>query len=297
MTKDTQSSMHNESPSGEQPSSQKGNKRNWPTDPFKDFFEDSEVVEEVTHNGETERRRGIYLLPNLFTTGALFAGFFAVVSAVKGDFSTAAIAIFVSMVLDGCDGRVARMTNTQSAFGAEYDSLADMLSFAVAPAVLAFSWSLHSLGKFGWICAFVFVAGGALRLARFNVQLAQTDKKWFVGLPSPSAAAIVASCVWSFHNFEVHSQMLDFLIGILVALGGILMVSNIRYYSFKEVDFRGRVPFVALLVVVLAFVVISIQPSVVLLILFGGYALSGMIVALIRGTRLRAKQRKRRERN
>lgn len=275
----------------------RASRRNRPRDPFKEFREDTEIVEEVFHNGEKVRRKGVYLLPNLFTTGALFAGFFAVVSAVKGDFSTAAIAIFVSMVLDGCDGRVARMTNTQSAFGAEYDSLADMLSFAVAPAVIAFSWSLHSLGKAGWICAFIFVAGGALRLARFNVQLAEVDKKWFIGLPSPTAAAIVASCVWSFHRFEIHSMALDWTIGAIVALCGILMVSNIRYYSFKEVDFRGPVPFVALLIVVFAFVVISIQPSVVLLVAFGGYALSGMLVAIVRGLKLRSKKKKRRSRH
>ncbi|ANF59228.1 CDP-diacylglycerol--serine O-phosphatidyltransferase [Halotalea alkalilenta] len=256
-----------------------------PSDPFRDFREDTEVVEEVVQDGKTVRRKGIYLLPNLFTTSALFAGFFAVVSALNNDFSTAAIAIFVSMVLDGFDGRVARMTNTQSAFGAEYDSLSDMLSFGVAPAVVAFSWSLQSLGKFGWICAFIFVAGAALRLARFNVQIGSVDKKWFIGLPSPSAAAMVASCVWAFDSFEIDAFAFDLLMALIVAVMGILMVSNIRYYSFKEIDFRSPVPFVALLAIVLAFVVISLQPSVVLLILFSGYALSGPIMALVRNVR------------
>ncbi|MGJ8525651.1 CDP-alcohol phosphatidyltransferase class-I family [Halomonadaceae bacterium LMG 33818] len=276
--------------------SRKSTRRSRPRDPFRDFREDTEIVEEVERDGEKVRRKGIYLLPNLFTTGALFAGFFSVISGLNGDFSTAAIAIFVSMVLDGCDGRVARMTNTQSAFGAEYDSLADMLSFGVAPAVVAFSWSLQALGKFGWICAFVFVAGAALRLARFNVQIGSIDKKWFIGLPSPSAAAVVASSVWSFHNFGIHSYAFDGLMAVIVAAAGILMVSNIRYYSFKEIDFRGPVPFVALLAIVMAFVVISLQPSVVLLLLFGGYSLSGPIVSVIRSLRLRSKKRKRRRR-
>ena len=144
--------------------------------------------------GKPVRRRGIYLLPNLFTTSALFSGFFAVVCALNGEFANASIAIFVSMVLDGLDGRVARLTNTQSAFGAEYDSLADMLSFGVAPALVTFSWILQDVGKIGWIAAFVYVAGAALRLARFNVQIGSTDKKWFIGLPSPAAAALVAGC-------------------------------------------------------------------------------------------------------
>ncbi|MBZ9540037.1 MULTISPECIES: CDP-diacylglycerol--serine O-phosphatidyltransferase [Modicisalibacter] len=246
---------------------------------FSEFARETDVVEETVENGKKVRRRGIYLLPNLFTTSALFSGFFAVVAAINGDFAAAAIAIFVSMVLDGLDGRVARLTNTQSAFGAEYDSLADMLSFGVAPAVVAFSWILQDVGKIGWIAAFVYVAGAALRLARFNVQLGSTDKKWFIGLPSPSAAALVAGCVWVFHSFEIEAYAFKLLMTFIVVAAGVLMVSNIRYYSFKEIDLKGPVPFVALLAIVLIFVVISLEPSVMLLALFGCYVASGPLMA------------------
>ncbi|REC94530.1 CDP-diacylglycerol--serine O-phosphatidyltransferase [Kushneria indalinina] len=255
-----------------------------PRDPFSEFKDDTEVVEDIVQNGERIRRRGIYLLPNLFTTAALFSGFFSVVAALNGNFGSAAIAIFVSMVLDGFDGRVARMTNTQSAFGEEYDSLADMLSFGVAPAIVAFAWILQDVGNLGWIAAFVYVAGAALRLARFNVQIGSTDKKWFIGLPSPSAAAVVAGFVWTFHSFEATAFGFKVLMAIIVAAVGILMVSNIRYYSFKEVDLKSPVPFVALLAIVLAFVLISLEPAVMLLLLFGSYAASGPILAIMRRT-------------
>lgn len=255
-----------------------------PRDPFSEFKDDTEVVEDIVQNGERIRRRGIYLLPNLFTTAALFSGFFSVVAALNGNFGSAAIAIFVSMVLDGFDGRVARMTNTQSAFGEEYDSLADMLSFGVAPAIVAFAWILQDIGNPGWIAAFVYVAGAALRLARFNVQIGSTDKKWFIGLPSPSAAAVVAGFVWTFHSFEATAFGFKVLMAIIVAAVGILMVSNIRYYSFKEVDFKSPVPFVALLAIVLAFVLISVEPAIMLLLLFGSYAASGPILAIMRRT-------------
>ncbi|OHV11478.1 CDP-diacylglycerol--serine O-phosphatidyltransferase [Kushneria phosphatilytica] len=251
-------------------------------DPFSEFKDETEVIEDVVHDGKRVRRRGIYLLPNLFTTAALFSGFFSVVAALNGNFGSAAIAIFVSMVLDGFDGRVARMTNTQSEFGEEYDSLADMLSFGVAPAVVAFSWILQDVGNLGWIAAFIYVAGAALRLARFNVQIGSTDKRWFIGLPSPSAAAVVAGCVWTFHSFAATALGFKVLMAIIVAAVGILMVSNIRYYSFKEVDFKSPVPFVALLAIVLGFVVISLEPAVMLLLLFGGYALSGPLMSLWR---------------
>jgi len=159
------------------------------------FLRETEVVEEAVEDGKKIRRRGIYLLPNLFTTSALFAGFFAVVAGINGEFTSAAVAIFIAMVLDGLDGRVARMTNTQSEFGAEYDSLADMVSFGMAPALVAFTWILQDIGKTGWVVAFLYVACAALRLARFNVQIGSVDKKWFIGLPSPSAAALVAASV------------------------------------------------------------------------------------------------------
>lgn len=253
------------------------------------FLRDTEVVEEAVEDGKKVRRRGIYLLPNLFTTSALFSGFFAVVAGINGDFTAAAVAIFIAMLLDGLDGRVARMTNTQSAFGAEYDSLSDMLSFGVAPALVAFTWILQDIGKTGWVVAFLYVACAALRLARFNVQIGSVDKKWFIGLPSPSAAALVAASVWTFHDFDADALGFKLLMLLVVGAAGVLMVSNIRYYSFKEFDFKGPVPFVVLLAIVLAFVVISVQPSVMLLLLFGAYVISGPVLALMRKLKRPAK--------
>jgi CDP-diacylglycerol--serine O-phosphatidyltransferase len=246
------------------------------------FLRETEVIEEAVEDGKKIRRRGIYLLPNLFTTSALFSGFFAVVAGINGDFSAAAIAIFIAMVLDGLDGRVARMTNTQSAFGAEYDSLADMISFGMAPALVAFTWILQDLGKVGWVVAFLYVACAALRLARFNVQIGSTDKRWFIGLPSPSAAALVAASVWTFHSFDANAFAFKLLMLVVVAASGVLMVSNIRYYSFKDVDLKGPVPFVVLLAIVLGFVVISVEPSVMLLLLFAAYVASGPVLAALR---------------
>ena len=246
------------------------------------FLRETEVIEEAIENGQKVRRKGIYLLPNLFTTSALFAGFFSVVAGINGDFTAAAVAIFIAMILDGLDGRVARMTNTQSAFGAEYDSLSDMLSFGVAPALVAFNWILQDVGKTGWVVAFLYVACAALRLARFNVQIGSADKKWFIGLPSPSAAAFVAASVWTFHSFDAEAFGFKLLMLIVVAAAGILMVSNIRYYSFKEIDLKGPVPFVVLLAIVLGFVVISVEPSVMLLLLFTAYVASGPVVAIMR---------------
>lgn len=243
---------------------------------------ETEVIEEAIENGKKVRRKGIYLLPNLFTTSALFAGFFSVVAGINGDFTAAAVAIFIAMVLDGLDGRVARLTNTQSAFGAEYDSLSDMLSFGVAPALVAFTWILQDIGKTGWVVAFLYVACAALRLARFNVQIGSVDKKWFIGLPSPSAAAFVAASVWTFHSFDAEAFGFKLLMMIVVAAAGILMVSNIRYYSFKDIDLKGPVPFVVLLAIVLGFVVISVEPSVMLLLLFGAYVASGPTLAIMR---------------
>jgi len=246
------------------------------------FLRETEVVEEAVEDGKKIRRKGIYLLPNLFTTSALFSGFFAVVAGINGEFTSAAVAIFIAMVLDGLDGRVARMTNTQSAFGAEYDSLADMISFGMAPALVAFTWILQDIGKTGWVVAFLYVACAALRLARFNVQIGSVDKKWFIGLPSPSAAALVAACVWTFHSFDADAFGFKLLMLVVVAAAGVLMVSNIRYYSFKDLDFKKPVPFVVLLAVVLGFVMISVEPSVMLLLLFGTYVLSGPVLAVMR---------------
>lgn len=244
----------------------------------------AEVIEEEVVGGARVRRRGIYLLPNLFTTASLFSGFYAIVAATNAEFSYAAIAIFVSMVLDGLDGRVARMTNTQSKFGEEYDSLADMVAFGVAPGLVAFFWTLNDLGTFGWAITFVYVAGAALRLARFNAQIGSTDKKYFVGLPSPSAAAVVAGLVWCFDGFEVN-EWLQGLTVVIVGGVGLLMVSNVLYYSFKDFDLKGRVPFVAILAVVLGFVVIAQDPGTVLFAIFFLYMLSGLFFAI--GRRLR----------
>lgn len=228
------------------------------------------------------RDRGIYLLPNLFTTGALFAGFYAVVQAMNGRFEHAAVAIFIAMVLDGLDGRVARMTHTQSAFGAEYDSLSDMVSFGVAPALVIYEFALHDMGKFGWIAAFVYCAGAALRLARFNTQIdAVTDKRFFQGLPSPSAAALIAGFVWVMNEYGVAGHDVRMLAAALALFGGLTMVSNFRYYSGKEINLRRSVPFFVILLVVLAFILVSTSPPEVLFGVFVLYGLSGYVDALM----------------
>lgn len=236
--------------------------------------------EEVSEGGRSVRRRGIYLLPNLLTTGAMFAGFYAVIAGMGQDFRSACVAIVVAMFLDGLDGRVARLTNTQSAFGAEYDSLSDMLAFGVAPALICFSWGLSELGKIGWTAAFIYVACAALRLARFNVQLGSTDKRFFVGLASPSAAGLVVFMVWTLHEFDVDvSSPVAILAALVTVLAGILMVLNIRYYSFKDLDFRHRVPFRVILAVVLVLVIVSWDPPTVLFAMAVIYAASGPIMA------------------
>lgn len=224
-----------------------------------------------------KRRRGIYLLPNLFTTSALFAGFYAIIMAMNGSFESAAIAVFVAMVLDGLDGRVARLTNTQSEFGAEYDSLADMVSFGVAPALIMYEWALSDLGRYGWLAAFVYTVSAALRLARFNTQIGTVDKRYFVGLASPAAAAVVAGFVWIAGDFGMEVKKLDWIAWAVTVSAGLLMVSNIRYYSFKTIDFKGKVPFFFLLVVVLIFVLVTLDPPKILFVVFAGYALSGLL--------------------
>lgn len=245
-----------------------------------------EHIEEVPGpGGEKVRHRGIYLLPNLFTTAALFSGFYAIVSAMDGNFANASIAIFVAMVLDGLDGRVARLTNTQSAFGAEFDSLSDMVAFGVAPALVVFSWSLADLGKAGWVFAFIYVAGAALRLARFNTHIGGEDKRFFTGLASPSGAGLVAGMVWALSDFGIDGGDISFLVGLLTALAGLLMVSNVRYHSFKDLDLKGRVPFFVILVVVLVLAVIATDPSRILWLIFIAYSVSGPLQALWRWRR------------
>lgn len=240
---------------------------------------------------EEQRSRGIYLLPNLFTTAGLFAGFYAIVAAIRGDFESAAIAIFIAMIMDGLDGRIARMTNTQSDFGAEYDSLADMVSFGLAPALVIFLWSLLDMGKFGWMVAFIYAACGALRLARFNTQIGIEDKRYFQGLPSPAAAACLAGWVWAGSSNGVEPSLMTAIAMPLTFACGILMVSTVRYHSFKDLDLHGKVPFVVMLVLVLVFALIASDPP---LVLFGGfmlYALSGPVITLIKIRQHRTERR------
>ena len=243
------------------------------------------------------RRRGIYLLPNLFTTAGLFAGFYAIVSAMSNQFEHAAIAIFIGMIMDGIDGRVARLTNTQSEFGVQYDSLSDMVCFGLAPSLVVFEWSLRSMlehgwvwSKLAWLAAFVYTARAALRPARFNAQVETADKYYFQGLPSPSAAAVLAGLVWLSEDYGLSGSDMWLVGSVLAVLMGLLMVSNVRYYSFKEVDFRNRVPFVALLLVVLVFVVISSHPPSILFAGFLIYAFSGPVITLYQ-VRKRRRQR------
>ena len=238
------------------------------------------------------RRRGIYLLPNLFTTAALFSGFYAIVAAMDHRFEAAAIAIYIAMLLDGIDGRVARLTNTQSDFGAEYDSLADMVSFGLAPALVMYEWTLLSMGKLGWLAAFIYTAGAALRLARFNTQVGSADKRYFQGLPSPAAAGLIAGMIWlgDSQGLPGHGSIVVFSLPLTV-LAGVLMVSNIRYHSFKEIDLRGRVRFVTVSIIVLIFVFIAINPPMTLFLVFLCYAASGPIITLLLIRRRRAARR------
>jgi len=246
---------------------------------------------------DPRRRRSIYLLPNAFTTANLFAGFYAIVQAMNGQFDTAAIAIFVAMIFDSMDGRVARLTNTQSVFGEQYDSLADMCSFGIAPALVMYEWVLHDLGRWGWLAAFIYVVGAALRLARFNATIASTDKRFFQGLPSPAAAALVAGFLW----LAVDNK-LPLAVGIVAWIGfvftvyaGISMVSNAPFYSGKSFALGRSVPFWSILLVVAAFVFVSSDPPVVLFALFVVYGLSGWVGLLWRVRRARRMDWRRRE--
>ena len=226
------------------------------------------------------RRRGIYILPNLFTTAALFAGFYAIVQAMNQNFEQSAVAIFIAMVMDGLDGRVARMTGTQSEFGAEYDSLSDMVSFGAAPALVAYEWALKGLGKWGWIAAFIYCVGAALRLARFNTNIDVVDKRYFQGLPSPAAAALVAGLVWVLLDNGWSGIDARWYAFALTIFAGITMVSNIRYYSGKSINLRKSVPFIFVAGIALAFALVSSYPPGVLFALFLCYALSGYVLTL-----------------
>lgn len=235
-----------------------------------------------TRKPMTLRKRGIYLLPNLFTTGALFAGFYAIVQAMNGKFEIAAVAIFIAMVLDGLDGRVARMTHTQSEFGAEYDSLSDMVSFGVAPALVVYEWALKDMGKWGWFAAFIYCCATALRLARFNTNIDVVDKRYFQGLPSPAAAALVAGFVWVMSDLGYTGEQVRFLATAITIIAGLSMVSNLPFYSFKDFNMRKSVPFLSIFLVALSFLLIFSYPPGVLFALFLIYALSGFVMWLVR---------------
>jgi CDP-diacylglycerol--serine O-phosphatidyltransferase len=257
--------------------------------------ENSQQVNQNEHDdnqGPMRLAKGIYLLPNLFTTAALFSGFYSVIASMKGLYVYAAVTIFIAMVADALDGRVARLTNTASAFGAQYDSISDMLSFGVAPAVLAYSWSLHSFGKIGWLIAFFYTAATGLRLARFNVHVDDEvqEKKYFFGLPCPAAAAVVASSVWMGTINGLNSALGHVLLAVMTLFVAIMMVTTVKYLSFKDLNLKGKVPFVAILIVVLLFVAIALDPPPVLFAGFLVFALTGPVMALKGGVKLRKKK-------
>ncbi|MEY4980568.1 MAG: hypothetical protein RLZZ352_2838 [Pseudomonadota bacterium] len=230
-------------------------------------------------------RKGIYMLPNMITLAALFGGFYAIVMAINGRFDLATVAIFLSMVLDSLDGRVARMTHTQSAFGEQMDSLSDMVSFGAAPALIAYVWALEGLGRWGWIAAFVYCACAALRLARFNVNTGVVDKRYFQGLPSPAAAALVAGFIWVATDYGVRGSALVWPMFVLTLFAGLTMVTNLPFYSFKDVSLKRSVPFATLILVALGIAVINIDPPAVLFALFVLYGLSGYVMYFFRKSR------------
>ena len=247
---------------------------------------------------KTPSKRGIYLLPSVLTTFGMFAGFYSIISSINGEFTIAAISIMIAMMWDTLDGRVARLTNTQSAFGAEYDSLADLVSFGLAPALLVYEWSLYELGRFGWLAAFVYLACAALRLARFNTQVGIADKRFFQGLPSPAAAGVIASMIWlkiwTFASFDSEVISLGYYLGAgITILCGLLMVSNVRYYSFKELDSK-KASFRFLLLIVLSLIILMYKPNIILFTGFFLYLLSGpyITVAGLNKRRIEKKQSK-----
>jgi len=244
---------------------------------------DTDPIE--THEEVPSRmRKGIYVLPNLFTLAALFGGFYAIVMAMNERFDLAAIGVFCAMVLDSLDGRVARMTNTQSAFGEQMDSLSDMVSFGAAPALIAYEWALRPLGRWGWIAAFVYCACAALRLARFNVNTAVVDKRYFQGLPSPAAAALVMGLVWLMTDLEVPPNDVRWFVFGLCLASGLTMVTNVPFYSFKDFSMKKSVPFTVIVAIALTIAVINIHPPVVLFALFVIYGLSGYAIYIWRRT-------------
>ncbi|MFZ5486881.1 MAG: CDP-diacylglycerol--serine O-phosphatidyltransferase [Pseudomonadota bacterium] len=262
------------------------------------MHEDDDFVPTSAALVQRKLRKGIYVLPNLFTLAALFGGFYAIVMAMNGQFDLATTGIFAAMVLDSLDGRVARMTHTQSAFGEQMDSLSDMVSFGAAPALIAYEWALRPLGRWGWIAAFVYCACAALRLARFNVNVGVVDKRYFQGLPSPAAAALVAGFIWLtsamlvahrevplfralisvFGGLPIERGDLSWILFVVTLFAGLTMVTNVPYYSFKDFGGRRSVPFVVLVVLALLIAIVSIEPATMLFVLFVGYALSGYVI-------------------
>ena len=222
-------------------------------------------------------KKGIYLLPNLFTTASLFAGFYSIIASVQEKYYIAAVAILISLVFDGLDGRIARFTNTTSKFGAEYDSLADLIAFGVAPSLLAYIWAMSSDGKLGWMAGFLFIACGALRLARYNIQIGIIDSKVFNGLPIPAAASVIATTVIFFHFIGSEGKYSNSYITYFVIILALLMVSNIKYYSFKGMNLRSRVPFTFILIVVAVLLVIYYKPEIIAFVIMLGYAISGPV--------------------
>ena len=251
-----------------------------------DLFDDHEEV--VSEDGKKVTRRGIYLLPNLLTTASLFSGFFSIVSAINGNFIASGMALFAAQMLDGLDGRVARLTNSQSLFGAQYDSLCDVISFGLAPAIIVFLWGLDSLGQTGWVFSFFYVAAAALRLARFNTYIGSEDS-YFKGLPSPVASGMVVYYVWAMSSYGIQGHevgnFLAIFTAILTGCVSLLMVVNVPYYSFKEIELKKRVPFFSMLFVVFIFALISIDPPIVLVSCAFVYVLSGPIIWAVKALR------------
>ena len=240
---------------------------------------------ENTEEAPSRMRKGIYVLPNLFTLAALFGGFYAIVMAMNNQYESAAIGVFAAMVLDSLDGRVARMTNTQTEFGAQMDSLADMVSFGAAPALITYEWVLKDLGRWGWFAAFVYCACAALRLARFNVNTSVVDKRFFQGMPSPAAAAFVMGFVWLITVLEIARSDVAWVCFIFCLYAGLTMVSNVPFYSFKDFQMRKSVPFAVIVSIALVIAVINVHPPIVLFGLFLAYALSGYVVYAWRRTK------------
>jgi CDP-diacylglycerol--serine O-phosphatidyltransferase len=251
-----------------------------------DLFDDHEEV--VSEDGKKVTRRGIYLLPNLLTTASLFSGFFSIVSAINGNFIASGMALFAAQMLDGLDGRVARLTNSQSLFGAQYDSLCDVISFGLAPAIIVFLWGLDSLGQTGWVFSFFYVAAAALRLARFNTYIGSEDS-YFKGLPSPVASGMVVYYVWAMSSYGIQGDevgnLLVIITAILTGCVSLLMVVNVPYYSFKEIELKKRVPFFSMLFVVFIFALISIDPPIVLVTCAFVYVLSGPVIWAVKALR------------